>query len=62
MVPDMNWNPYYQVIRTRITEMTLPNQVMEITTSKRAADALQEIWSRRPDVRSGRETVRLVQR
>jgi hypothetical protein len=63
-VPDTNGNPYYQVIRTRITEATLPNQVMEIetTTSRRVAEAVREIWSRRPAVRNGREVVRIVER
>lgn len=63
-MPDLHGNPYYQVIRTRLTELTLPNQVMEIETtgSKRVAEAIAEIWSRRPEARSGREVVRIVER
>ncbi|HCT81122.1 MAG TPA: hypothetical protein DGG94_15245 [Micromonosporaceae bacterium] len=54
----------FQVVRTRITEATLPNQVLEIETvhNRAVAEALQEILQRKPAVKAGKETVRIVER
>jgi hypothetical protein len=64
MSSDVHGVPYYKVVRTRITGMSLPNQVVEIetTASRRIAEAVREIWSRRLDVRSGSEVVHVVER
>lgn len=54
----------FHVVRTRIAEATLPNQVLQIETvhDQAVAEALLEIMRRTPAVRTGKETVRIVER
>lgn len=54
----------FRVVRTRVTESTLPNQVLEFETvhSWSVAKAIEEIWSRKPNVKQGRESVHIFDR
>lgn len=54
-------NELYQVIRTRIRDPE-PNQVLEMSSypTVRAAEAAYDILCRRPEVKQGKEIVRIV--
>jgi hypothetical protein len=52
----------YRVVRTRIGDGSTPNQVIEFETVHEwsIAKAIEEIWSRGPEVKAGRECVQIV--
>jgi hypothetical protein len=55
--------PWYRIIRAEVGESAFPGQVIEFITVYHwpVAQAVMEIWERSPNVKAGKEYVRIVE-
>jgi hypothetical protein len=54
----------FRIVRARVSERLSTNQVLEFETvhERSVANAIAEIWSRRPEVKAGKEIVAILNR